>query len=56
MSVVPLEMLGSARLSTAMGITSFVVGIFTTAQGPMHGKLFLVFSMLNTHRSVSYLH
>ena len=37
MAVVPLEMLGSGKLSTAMGTIAFVNGIFTTSQGPLHG-------------------
>ena len=37
MAVVPLEMLGSGKLSTAMGTLAFVNGIFTTSQGPLHG-------------------
>ena len=36
--MVTLEMLGTERLSTGMGIEAFVNGILTTAQGPLHGK------------------
>ena len=45
-SVVPLDMLGPSRLSTAMGIIACVYGLLATAQGPLHGRLTRLFNIL----------
>ena len=41
-SVVPLDMLGPSRLSTAMGIIACVYGLLATALGPLHGMFNLL--------------
>ena len=39
MTVVALDMLGSSRLSTGMGIMGCVNGTITAAIGPLHGNV-----------------
>ena len=39
MTVVALDMLGSSRLSTGMGIMGCVNGTITAAIGPLHGDV-----------------